>query len=581
MRVVRNIIALFINQVGSWILTLVLTLALPRYLGVDQFGLYSFAVAFVGFFALGMRLGTGTYLTWRIPREPEMAGKLTFNTLLLQIPLVLACSVAAMIILPFLDSDPRLLQVTLFVLLANSLASFSGTMTAGLAGLQIMKIPAFVGLAGATLSTALILIGMQVSIPLVGIAALTSLSEILVLLVMTFYALPRLHLHISVDATMWRPILLGGMPFFAWSVVLLFYWQIDITMIKIMVPEHANAVVGWYAAASRLTNIPLFLPMIVVAPLLPALSAERDASSPKFRDMVSRSLRLVTLVALPAGVAVMILSNQVTDLLHYPKGFGPVSILLRILALNVPLVAIDMILGTALIAAARQRAWTVVGVIAGIFNPLVNLWAIPFTQKVFGNAAIGAAVVTVATELVMFAGALYLRPRGVFTRWDTWYIARCAIATAVMAPVVILFSRVANVGLFASFIYGAITYATVAYTFKLIRDDEILSLVSIVTSRLGVQLPFNGQTGVFARIPVVGADPSESLENPLHTSTEWAANSGMLPASAPLLSSENWVEIIYQDDDFDETSLNETLPLRIAPTPASESVPRLRTSGVR
>ena len=55
----------------------------------------------------------------------------------------------------------------------------------------------------------------------------------------------------------------------------------------------------------------------------------------------------------------------------------------------------------------------------------------------------------------------------------------------------------------------------------------------------------------------------------------------MLPAGAPLLSSENWVEIIYQDDDFDETSLNETLPLRIAPTPASESVPRLRTSGVR
>jgi hypothetical protein len=313
--------------------------------------------------------------------------------------------------------------------------------------------------------------------------------------------------------------------------------------------------------------------MIVIAPLLPALSAERDANSPKFRDMVSRSLRLVALVSLPAGIGVMILSNQITDLLHYPKGFGPVSILLRILALNVPLVAIDMILGTALIAAARQRAWTVVGVIAGIFNPLVNFWAIPFTQRIFGNAAIGAAVVTVATELVMFAGALYLRPKGIFTR--------CAIAAAVMAPVVILFSRLTNVGLFASIIYGAITYATVAYTLKLVRDDEILSLVSIVTSRLGVQLPFNGQTGLFPRVPVVGADPSESLENPLHTATEWTASSGMLAAEAPLLSNENWVQIIYQDDDVDETSLNETLPLRIAPTPASESVPRLRSSGVR
>ncbi len=105
------------------------------------------------------------------------------------------------------------------------------------------------------------------------------------------------------DPTLWRAILIGGMPFFAWSVVLLFYWQVDITMIKIMVPHDANAIVGWYAAASRLTNIPLFLPMIVIAPLLPALSAERNADSPKFRDMVSRSLRLVTLVAFPAGAA--------------------------------------------------------------------------------------------------------------------------------------------------------------------------------------------------------------------------------------------------------------------------------------
>ena len=134
-------------------------------------------------------------------------------------------------------------------------------------------------------------------------------------------------------------------------------------------------------------------------------------------------------------------------------------------------------------------------------------------------------------------------------------------------------------------IYGAITYAAVAYTLKLVRDDEILSLVSIVTSRVGVQLPFKGQTGTFARIPVVGADPSQSLENPLHTTTEWAAAasaSGWLAAaaSAPVLSSENWVNIIYSDDDLDDTALHETIPMHIAPT-ARTAHPALRSSGVR
>jgi O-antigen/teichoic acid export membrane protein len=479
-----------------------------------------------------------------------------------------------------------LLQVTLLLLLATSISSLSATLSSGLTGLQIMKTPAFIMLGGAALDTTLVVAGMHFfSIPLVVIAALSALSEVAILIVMAIYALPRLHLNFHVDPTLWRPILLGGMPFFAWSVVLLFYWQVDITMIKAMVPDHADRVVGWYAAASRLTNIPLFLPMIVVAPLLPALSAERNANSPKFRDMVSRSLRLVTLVALPAGAAVMVLSNQITELLHYPTGFEPVARLLQILALNVPLVAIDMILGTALIAAARQRAWTIVGVIAGVFNPLVNLWAIPFAQQRFGNAAAGAAVVTVATELVMFTGALYLRPKGVFTRWDVWYAARCLIATAVMVPVVILFSRVAEVGLFASMIYGAITYAAVAYSLKLVRDDEILSLISIVTSRVGAQLPFKGQTGTFARIPAVGANPSESLENPLHTTSEWAASaasSGWLAAaSAPMLSSENWVNIIYADDDLDDTTLHETIPMHIAPTTLDGPPSQLHSSGVR
>ena len=42
-------------------------------------------------------------------------------------------------------------------------------------------------------------------------------------------------------------------------------------------------------------------------------------------------------------------------------------------------------------------------------------------------------------------------------------------------------------------------------------------------------------------------------------------------ASAPVLSSENWVNIIYSDDDLDETALHETIPMHIAPTALDES----------
>jgi hypothetical protein len=98
-----------------------------------------------------------------------------------------------------------------------------------------------------------------------------------------------------------------------------------------------------------------------------------------------------------------------------------------------------------------------------------------------------------------------------------------------------------------------------------------------------VQLPFKGQTGTFARIPIVGADPSESLENPLHTTSEWAASSGWLAAaaSAPVLSSEKWVNIIYADDELDEIALYETMPLRASPTTLDGPPSELRSSGIR
>src|SRR5262245_578034 len=207
MQVVRNILALLANQVGTWLITLTLTIVLPTYLGVNSFGLYSFAIAFVGFFALGMRLGTGTYLTWRIPREPEVAGQLTFNTLLVQIPLILACSAAAIIILPFIDSNPLALQVMVIVLIASSISSLSGPLSAALTGLQIMKTPAFIMLFSSAIGMTLIVMGTRLHINLTGIAAIGVVSEVITLIALAAYSLRKLHLRIDVDPTLWRPIL--------------------------------------------------------------------------------------------------------------------------------------------------------------------------------------------------------------------------------------------------------------------------------------------------------------------------------------------------------------------------------------
>jgi O-antigen/teichoic acid export membrane protein len=602
MRVIRNILALMANQVGTWLITFIITLIVPSYLGAALFGLYSFAFSYVGFFALGMQLGIGTYLTWRIAREPEMASRLTFNALALQIPLGVACVAAALLVLPAVDANPTTLLLVAVVATSIFLSTLGGTCIAALAGFQIMRVPAMISLLVSATGAFLILLAIHFNAGLLAIAAASIASQSVGLLFLLIYAQSKIGLKPRLDLPLWRIIVLGGLPFFGWSVALLLYGQIDITMLKVMVND---TVVGWYAAALRLISIPVFLPSIVIAAILPALSHERSANSPRFRELASRSIRLVELVGVPAAAGMVLLASSIFRLLHFPSSFDPAITLLVILAFNIPLLAADMVLGTVLIALGRQKAWTCVGIAAAVINPLINLWAIPFTQKAYGNGAIGAAVVTVFTEFIMFSGAMFLRPRTIFTRWDVWYIARCLLGAAVMVPAVWALSSV--IGIVPAVAYGMVIYALAAYALQLFTSRDIDALLKAVTSRLGIsdisQVPgmargaFSrvrprartaGPAGISALLPeeldistaateflaVVTPSPSWAASTPMG-SIDGSNGNGALRDTSPrsalamlereepiAVGQEPWVSVVYDDETEVDDQLRETLPIK-------------------
>jgi O-antigen/teichoic acid export membrane protein len=480
-RVARNILALLLNQLGTWTITFVLTLVVPKYLGVQLFGLYSFVTTFVGFLALGMTLGTGTYLTWRIAREPEQAGRLTVNTLALQLPLGLLCAAVAFFVLPLFDQRPYVLPLMLLMLASTLLSSLGQTCTAALGGLQNMRTPALLWLASSALGMVLVLVCVHLHGSLLLLATFGLATQSTALLSILIYTHRRIRLFQRIEFDLWPKIVAGGLPFLAWSAVLLFYGQVDIPMLKLI---SGDVAVGWYAAASRISSIPGFLPTIVVTAILPALSHERTADSPHFRSLASRSLRLVAAVTVPASVGTLMLAGSFTSLLHYPASFGQVAPVITLLSINIPFIALDMVLGTVLIALGRQKAWTGVGIVAAVLNPLANLWVIPFTQHTYGNGAIGAALTTIMSEVIMLIGALILRPRNIFTPGDVFYMFRCALAAAVMVPAVWALS-LAGIGIVPAVGYGMLLYAMAAYTLQVIRNDDLKGLLAVAGAKMG------------------------------------------------------------------------------------------------
>jgi PST family polysaccharide transporter len=485
-KVVRNILALLINQLGTWTITLVLTFVVPPYLGVKLYGAYAFVLSYVGFFALLMTLGTGTYLTWRIAREPTEAARLTINTLVLQVPLGLLWIAVCLAVLPLMDPDPLLMQLAVIMIISTVLGALYGTCGSALGGLQNMRVPAMISLASNALATAMIVTCVVLHQNVILIAASGLSAQVVGMGVMLLYTQRTIHMHLHIEPRLWPVIVKGGVPFFTWSALLVFYGQIDVPMLKIMA---GNSAVAWYSVALRIISIPVFIPTTITAAILPALSKEKSAQSQSFRDLASRSIHVIAAVNIPACAGTILLAPSLLRLLHYPTSFFQAIPLIQILAVNLPLVAIDMVLGTVLIGLGKQKAWTTVGVVAAVVNPIANLWAIPATQHAYGNGAIGASLTTVFTEVVMLVGGLYLCPRAVFTGWDMFYFVRCTVATAAMLPAVWALSHVPGIGIIPAVVYGMVIYAFAAYTLQVVRNDDLKALLGVVLGRTGIASP--------------------------------------------------------------------------------------------
>jgi O-antigen/teichoic acid export membrane protein len=269
-------------------------------------------------------------------------------------------------------------------------------------------------------------------------ALVVSSGSIIPIVANGYHLWPEIRGRMSIDLRLWRVIAVGGLPFLLWSAILLVYGSIDILMLQEMA---GSKTVGWYTLAYSFVGIPTLLPSVLMTVIFPSLSTKALASSSEFSRTVNRALQVAVFVGTPMATGIALTAGNIIRLLHYSAGYEQAVPLIRILAFHIPIVGMDMILAIALTAKDRQKAWLLVGCIAVVFNPAANFIAIPLTKTRFGDGAIGASIVTVATEVVMMIGAIYLRPSGVLDRATQSFLVRCAVASAVMIPPVMLADR--------------------------------------------------------------------------------------------------------------------------------------------
>jgi O-antigen/teichoic acid export membrane protein len=457
----RNLGWLLLSQGATSIASVALLLIAPARLGEEAFGQWTFGGVYVGFFELIALFGTGTYLTKTLARDTDSVGRYVVSILALK-----ALSSTALICLA-LGLALALGYSTEMILLIGAFCvglfftSLNNVLMGGLQGLQRMGRPALLDIVRSYVAAALALLVLMQDANVVLYALAFSMAMAIPLVGNLAGLWPELRGHLRVDVRLWRKVVIGGTPFFVLAALTVVYATIDIPLLRSFAGDET---VGWYGLALRWVSLPALFAASVSLAFFPALSVEGIRDSESFARLANRALQVVFLVSIPAAIGIAAVADDFLQLV-YGEEFRQAAPVMRILALHIPVMAIDIVLGTIVVAVDRQRQWVTLSVIAAICNPLLNLAAIPFTQRALGNGAIGAATVTVLTELFIMIGALRLRPAGVLDRSTTSLALRVVAASATVVPVVLLLGStplavkvVAGVGVYgvASVMLGTI-----------------------------------------------------------------------------------------------------------------------------
>jgi len=486
--VARNTLIMLASQLVTLTTTLIWNVAVQRKLGAAVFGelFYAQSLALTG--AVFMDAGIATYLTKQVARDPQQSRRLlstaisvrTFSTALVYMS-ILGWAILTNTQKPL---TPEGFLAVVVVGLALVVTSFTQACAATFQGNENMRWQAL-GTIGEKLTVTVVsILLLLLGYGLVAVAAVMVLGAAVNLIVVGTQAARRGWIQWQFDRRLAWALLRGGAPFFLWGAFGVIYQRNATLQLQALTD---STTVGWFGSAVRWYETLSFVPYIFQAAVLPVLSRTFVGESDTMARTSRRSFDLIILAALPISLGVVLLAPQLIALVGGLEKYSGSVVPLRILGVSLVPLYVDMILATILVSVDKQRQWATVAVIAALLNPIANAWLIPQTQRLWGNGALGAAVVTLATEAVIFFCYIGLVPRGVLGWSSLGFAGRAVAATALMGGALWLLlpplARLvpggaesqlgAVVTLLGAGMVGGLTFGGAAWALRLIGAAEV------------------------------------------------------------------------------------------------------------
>lgn len=398
-KILENIGWLFFDKILRMGLGLLIGVWIARYLGPEQFGSLSFAIAFTWLFGAVSTLGLPEIVVRDLVRKPDTKLETlgTAAALLFLGGVLTYCLI--LITIFWIRPEDQLAKILVAILGSTMLFKASEIAVYWFESQVISKYTVWVQngsfLIFAGIKVLLILNGT----PLIAFAWITlgeaSIAAIMLGIMLGIHG-PRLR-QLCVSLARAKILLKDSWPLLLSSIAVVVYMKIDQIMLGQMVGDEA---VGIYSAAVRISEVWYFIPTMIVASVFPAILKARNSSEEQYYKKLQHLFDLMLWLSIGIALPMTFLSESVIKILFGETYLDASSILsIHIWA------SVFVFLGVAsskwFIAENRQILSFQRTTIGALANVILNFLFIPQFQAVGAATAtiISYAIATIISDL--------------------------------------------------------------------------------------------------------------------------------------------------------------------------------------
>ncbi len=387
LRIVDNIAWLLVDKLLRMGTGLLVVVWIARYLGSEQFGLLSFATAFVSLFGFVSGLGLQGIVVRDIVRDPSSKEETLGTAAALKLIGGLIAYSCVLLAIFWLRPNDQLAK-TLVAILGSAMLFNSSEITVYWFESQVLSRYTVWAQNSCFLIFAAVKVGLIVNnAPLVAFAWATLAEAVIVALVLlsifNWYGLKIWALRITMARA--KTLLSDSWPLLLSGIAIIIYMKVDQIMLGQIVGDKA---VGVYSVAVRISEVWYFIPTVITSSIFPSILKAKERSESDYNQLFQNLYDLMVAISFAIALPMTFLSAPLVAILFGEDFFASGPVLVIHIWSSI-FVSLSVSSGKWLLSENRQDLAFQRNFLGLVVNIALNFILIPS----FG--AVGAAIATI------------------------------------------------------------------------------------------------------------------------------------------------------------------------------------------